>query len=265
MACNLTTKLSNACTSGIGKLTSRVQLLRVWALGLCANAHGASPNTLRYYHAGTFTEVAAPVGGFDLSAVVNLTEIYVNAAPLLTDIIVNPSATLRIVSFIHQPFMQIIALTDCTALKTFYAPSLKAIGNSLTIGNAALSGAPITSISLPLLASCSSSFGVVGLNNLSILSLPSLASAGNVMAASECPGLTSIDFPNWVPVDGGALLFNNGALNQATVDFILARCVLYGMAATTIALNGGDNASPGVQGQLDVAALTLAGCVVITN
>lgn len=265
MACNLTTKLSNACTSGIGKLTNRLQLLRVWALGLCANAHGASPNTLRYYHAGTFTEVAAPVGGFDLSAVANLTEIYVNAAPLLKDIIVNPSATLRVVSIIHQPFMQVIVLTDCTALTTFYAPNLTTIGNGLEIANAPLSGAPITSISLPLLGSCTGSFGVRGLNNLATLSLPSLASAGNIVAASECPALPSIDFPNWVPQDGGVLLFNNCSLDQTTVDFILARCVLYGMAAATIALSGGDNASPGVQGQLDAAALTLAGCVVVTN
>lgn len=42
MACNLTIKLANACTSGIGKLTSRLQLLRVWAEILCDVA-GVTP------------------------------------------------------------------------------------------------------------------------------------------------------------------------------------------------------------------------------
>lgn len=257
--------LERACTSGIGKLKSLLQLLRAWAQAACALTPGASPNTLRYYHGGTYTEVVAPSGSYDLSAVANLTAVYINAAPLLNDLIVTTSSTLTTVSIIDQPGMQIIALTDCTALTTFRAPQLVTIGNAFNITNAPLSGAPITSISFPLLTYSSASFGVVGLNNLTTLSAPSLTTAGAVVVASECPSLPSLDWSNWEPLDGGALLFNACAFNQATVDLVLARCRLFGLSTTTIALGGGSNSTPSAQGLLDKAALVLAGCVVTTN
>lgn len=42
MACNVTTTLANACTSGIGKLTNPIQLLQVIAQTSCEVAAGGA-------------------------------------------------------------------------------------------------------------------------------------------------------------------------------------------------------------------------------
>lgn len=252
---------------GAGSVPELAKLALLSRLASGGGYAAPGPNTLRYYDSVGFTDVSAPVGSYDLSAIVGLKAIIVNNAPLILDIIVNGvgSDTLEELSLIDQTSMQIVNLANCIVFRTLYAPVLASVGNTFSIANAPLSGAPITSISLPALVSTSATFGFIGLNNLTTVSLPSAVNLSNVIVINECPLLTSITWPTWAPGDGGLLIFTNDGLDQSSVDHILARCVAQGLSATTITLQGGDNASPGVQGALDAADLITAGCVVVTN
>lgn len=95
-------------------------------------------------------------------------------------------------------------------------------------------------------------------------SIPAFYVTGN-------PLLTTINFPNLIPdltILGSFTDYNftNNALNQATVDMILARLlanpnVTFGI----IGLDGGTNSAPSAQGTADKLALAARGCIVNTN
>lgn len=72
------------------------------------------------------------------------------------------------------------------------------------------------------------------------------------------PSLSSFSCPAWIPTDGTGILFSGCALNAASVELILRRCVLAGVTTCTIDLSGGTNAgvaSLNAQGQADVVTL----------
>ncbi len=64
MACSLATTQTNACTSGIGKLTSPVQLLQIIAQLACeinaAGGAGSGAGQIKVYTADPNTEVVRP-------------------------------------------------------------------------------------------------------------------------------------------------------------------------------------------------------------
>jgi len=94
--------------------------------------------------------------------------------------------------------------------------------------------------------------------SLTTLSLLSLVSVSGSLFTNGLGALTTVLVPNWVPTDGSTINFNSDALDATSVELILRRCVLAGVATCTIDLSGGTNAglaSLSAQGQSDAAAL----------
>jgi len=141
----------------------------------------------------------------------------------------------------------------CSALIAIGFPSLTTIGARMLFTNCA----SLTSINLPLLASIGTD-AVCDTTGLISLSLPALITIGGLTDFSQTPTLTSFSAPLWVPTDGTSITFSNDALDATSVELILRRCVLAGVATCTIDLSGGTNAgtaSLSAQGQADVATL----------
>jgi len=187
-----------------------------------------------------------------------------------------------------------------SSLVTFSAPYLTSVYagivfNGLTIGQAVVTvdGAPaLTTVNMPALQTAPklriTGSGVTSVTLTALTTVGTLASAFcNFQLA--CPALTSIALPSLVTVRGG-LAFNgstnlvsvtlpvylpsNGmdqnflacALNQTTVDLILARCVANAAYVSgTVTLNGGTNSTPSAAGLADKATLVGRGCVVTNN
>lgn len=80
------------------------------------------------------------------------------------------------------------------------------------------------------------------------------------------PVLVSITLTNFVVKNNATLDFTGNALNAATVNSILARCVASAsFTAGTLDLSQGTNAAPTGQGIADVTTLTGRGVTVTTN
>lgn len=151
-------------------------------------------------------------------------------------------------------------LSGCAILTSISCPLLVSIGNNLLF-----SGPMITSVDMPDLETVGGVLDFNGSTSLASLSLPSLTTIGQNVSATGCTSLTSFSCPLWLPTDITTIDFNNCALDEASVDLILERCVLAGVSTCTIDLSGGANAAPSVSGQADKAALILAGNTVTTN
>jgi hypothetical protein len=78
------------------------------------------------------------------------------------------------------------------------------------------------------------------------------------------PVLVTVNVTGLVPADA-VIGLENDALDVATVNAILARCVAAGLTTASIDLSGGTNAAPAGQGILDKATLIGNGCAVSTN
>lgn len=129
------------------------------------------------------------------------------------------------------------------------------------IGNAGL-----TSLSLGSLASVGFSFSGTGCTALPALNLGSLVTIGFDLLLDSCTALSSFSAPNWLPSDGRMITFFDDALNVASVDHVLARCVANpAFVSGTVNLSGGTNATPSAAGQVDSATLTTRGVFVVTN
>lgn len=125
----------------------------------------------------------------------------------------------------------------------------------------------LTTFNAPLLTTIVS-LSLSGCTSLTTLSLPSLVTASglNAMNCSGCTALTTVSLPNYLPSNTRAQNFSNCALDQASVDHILARCVANAAYVSgTISLNGGTNATPSAAGLADKATLVARGCTVNTN
>lgn len=107
---------------------------------------------------------------------------------------------------------------------------------------------------------------IVGDSKLSSISLPLFVSNGDRVYITYHSQLTTFNAPNWIPSGSYNLNFNNNALNAASVNHILARCIANAAFINRfVYLNDGTNAAPTGQGILDAAALTARGCTILTN
>ena len=159
--------------------------------------------------------------------------------PLLSSI----GGTLNILSV---PILTSINLNSLTSVGTIYMSDLPAI----------------TSIVLPSLTTV---IFFIEIDNdtdvnhlLTSISLPNLVHIGASALFGGNSALASWSAPNWVPTDGTNIDFAGDALNAASVELILRRCVLAGVTICTIDLSGGTNAgtaSLNAQGQADVITL----------
>lgn len=108
--------------------------------------------------------------------------------------------------------------------------------------------------------------------NLTSVSLPVLIDSQGGLLIDDCPLLTTVDLSNWIPRHSipynVGFRFRNDALNVATVDSILARCVADATFTTGdfVYLDGGTSASPSSVGPgSDYAILIARGCTVLVN
>lgn len=120
------------------------------------------------------------------------------------------------------------------------------------------SGNGDTKYSFPNLTTIATVLDVDDSADLKTLDFPVLVTINGDFDPDTCPNLTTINVPNWVPSNGTNILCGGCALNAASVEQILRRCVLAGVTTCTIDLSGGTNAgtaSLSAQGQADVATL----------
>lgn len=179
--------------------------------------------------AGSF----APVGN----------DVYVTSAPA-------PSPD-ELVSIVGNFFSN-----NSSVLTILSLPALVSV-NDFTVYN----NATLTTINTPLLATGGAFY--IALNPvLTGLSFPSLTTSA-AFYANDNPALTAFFAPNWLP--SADVNFVGCALDAASVNHILARCVAAGLSGFTVDVSGGTNAAPTGQGIADVATLTGAGNTVTTN
>ncbi len=138
----------------------------------------------------------------------------------------------------------------------------------------------ITTLNFPNLLSCNGFIcnanpllATMSLNNLtgsrSYLNFsnnPSLVSASflnlvdviGFVSFANCSALTYFNAPNWLPATGEQVDFYGCALDETSVNHILARCVAGQITGSSIRVNAGTNAIPTGQGAIDVGVLAAA-------
>lgn len=102
------------------------------------------------------------------------------------------------------------------------------------------------------------------LPSIDLSSLVTVGSGGQFSLYNNA-SLTSIDISNVVFGSGNYIYLAGNALDETTVDLVLARGVASGMTDGSIDLSGGTNAAPSIAGQADKATLIGAGVTVTTN
>ena len=104
-------------------------------------------------------------------------------------------------------------------------------------------------------------------NNLTSISFPALTTApDSSFIANNNSALVSVSIPVFVPTNGKNMSFSGCALNVASVNHILARCVANaGYVTGTVDVSGGTSAAPAGQGAADVITLTGRGVTVNHN
>lgn len=147
-------------------------------------------------------------------------------------------------------------------------PVLTTIGGSLIIGTI---GWTAIDSQFPSLVTVGSQIVIISNSSLESISFPELITA-NFIGLVANPLLTTVSLPKWVPTNGVSVDAKGGgaglgsALNQASVDHILARCVANAsLTSGTIHLDGDACAAPSAQGQTDAATLTGRGVDVFVN
>jgi hypothetical protein len=112
---------------------------------------------------------------------------------------------------------------------------------------------------------------ILDCDSITSISFPALTTIDYSTAFSDfqikdCALLTTISIPSLVVPNGLYVDFRNNALNQATVDHVLARCVANaGYVSGVVYLNGGTNATPSAGGLADKATLAGRGVSVFNN
>lgn len=155
-----------------------------------------------------------------------------------------------------------LEITDSSSITTVSAPLLEFIDFGVNLTNNTV----LTSINLLSLQTVFVSRLIFfGCSSLVTLNLSSLVTVGSDVDGSGCTALTTFSCPLWSPTGGTTVNFNNCALNAASVNQILARCISVLPTTMTIDLAGGTNAAPTGQGIIDKAALIALGNAVSTN
>lgn len=141
-------------------------------------------------------------------------------------------------------------------------PELSAALYSLSfIGNPALTG-----MNLKKLATVASTFIISYCDVIYELAFPALVTVLNNLDITNNYYLRKLSIPLFLPTNGKRVSCLNCGLNETSVDHVLARCVAEpSFVSGTVILNGGTNAAPGAQGQLDKTALIARGVTVTTN
>lgn len=139
-------------------------------------------------------------------------------------------------------------------------PLLSSVGDSLNGYSTS-----IATLSLPALATVGGNFNCSGNGLLTSVSLPALVSAsGNLFDLHNCGALVTLDVSSWVPQGGKTTNLSGCAFDAASVEGVLRRFVLAGVATGTLDISGGTSAgvaSLNAQGQADAA--TLSGILTI--
>lgn len=132
-----------------------------------------------------------------------------------------------------------------------------------SISNCAL----LETINFPLLQYSSGEFQISTNAKLVNLDLSSLVTVKyGDFTINVNPLLTSINIPNFVPENGQQISFINNALDDTSVNLLLARCVANAAYVSgSISLIGGTNSAPTGQGLTDKATLIGRGVTVQTN
>lgn len=170
----------------------------------------------------------------------------------------NPS--LASVSFPIVTNTGLINIVNAPSLITFSCP-LMVVGTPNLTGPSSLVVA-----SFPSLVTSGNVIDFDTNANLTTLDLPSLVNAPLGFFCESNPSLTTVNVPSLVPVNNMGIDFLGCALNAASVNAILNRCVLNAAYTTDIIdLSGGTNAAPSGQGIADKATLIGRGVTVNTN
>ena len=104
------------------------------------------------------------------------------------------------------------------------------------------------------------------LTSLSLPEFVEIAAAFGEVIVIYNSSLATVSMPKFLPRNGHEVDFRFNALNQASVDHILARCVANpAYVSGTVKLQGGTNAAPSVAGLADKATLIGRGVTVVTN
>jgi hypothetical protein len=181
-----------------------------------------------------------------------------------------------------------LEITGSPKLRGLYLPALTAITSSLRLNANQLCAVNLpllTSVTLdfiyynqlsptllkiyaPLLATIGGNLAGAGNPALTEVYYPSLVSVSGPDGINyqDCTALVEVHFPSLVPVNGKPIVFDNCALNEESVDGILARCVANAAYVSgTVNLAGGTSAPPSVTGAADKATLIGRGVTVTTN
>jgi len=153
----------------------------------------------------------------------------------------------------HSPDVVTLAwpnLIDITDAGFFRVDHLDAL-TTVTFGALTSVAGTFRLFSCNLLATITGLAGVTFLNNVQI---------------TACPILTSLDVSGCIITNGKNLNFQDNALDQASVDGVLAMAVANaGYVSGNIILDSGTNSAPSVTGTADKNTLILRGVTVATN
>jgi len=214
MACDLQTTLTAACSSGIAKLNSPIELLQVIAQTLCS-AEGGDPydGLLVYSRQGLpDTTVVGPVGAYNLNFGANeVTAIHCHNCPLITGLTCY-SPLLTVLDLENCSTMANLDFDDCTALTsvnldTFTSfsgvcsfhtcsslSSFSAVNLVSTGGRLDLILTAVVNQSFPSLLSTGLYFGCSG-SSLLTVSTPTLTDVGDSYYVANSPLLVSVSAP----------------------------------------------------------------------
>lgn len=221
-----------------------------------ANFNGVT--SITYRHAKMY-------GGPYVDNVNTVTEI---SGPNLTEIVSSAEDSTGTYRFFGT-----LEIFQCDLLETISFPLLTTVGNLYIQDNYALTSVDFSSLvnvtRTEPIGSSQTALTISRCEPITSISLPAfeeIVADFQEVNVYQNTYLTSFSFPNFVPANGSGLYFYDNALNQTSVDHILARCVANaGFVSGTVDISGGTNATPSVSGLADKATLIGRGVTVFTN
>jgi hypothetical protein len=159
-----------------------------------------------------------------------------------------------------------ISLSNLPSLTTLECPQLNSVGGILYLFSTNL-----VNVDLPNLQYVFDQIVIGDNSNLNSINLTSLVTA-SFISIPQNPLLSAVTMSNWFPEDGAQFDAAGGgpglgsALDQSSVDQILARCVAnINFTNGLIKLDGDACSPPGAQGVIDYNTLISRGVSVFVN
>jgi hypothetical protein len=287
MACDLQTTLTAACSSGIAKLSSPVELLQVIAQTLCSADTGTpvdpyDGNLTYIQQGGAITVEVNPIGARNLSALVpKVTEIHCHNCPLITSLTCTNDNLLTVLDLAGCPALETLVFNNCTAL-----PSVTLDSSFVTMTN--INFESCSSLASFIANSVTTVSGSVNLRsltggthfNITTFSMTALVSTGGSFffypgsGEAAQPSPASLSFPNLVSVGGYFIAanlssltsFSAPVLTSTTQDFNISNCApLATVSVGSLSSVGGTlyaNSNPGLA-TISFPALASAGNINI--